>query len=262
MNRIIKISQNLLATYYAYMLEYQLETIAWALSNSLPFILMGTWIKAAKVGNFGLTQIDFIHYFLAAFLARQMNVVWVIWDFERELIEGKLSSRLLQPLDPVWHHLATHIAERLSRLPFIILLIGLFFLLYPQGFWIPSLGSFLLFLMISILAFLLRFLIQYTFALLTFWIERATAIEQLWYLFYLFLSGLIAPIEVFPELIHQIVLWTPFPYFVYFPAALLIDFPVNLGQGLLVMLIWGIIFFIVNRWLWRKGLQRYSGMGA
>lgn len=112
------------------------------------------------------------------------------------------------------------------------------------------------------MAFTLRFLTQYTLALFAFWTERASAIEQFWFLFYLFLSGMIAPLEVFPPIVHDIALWTPFPYLVHFPAAILIGIPVDIIGGLLMMLGWIVLFFIWNRWLWRQGLKQYSGMGA
>jgi ABC-2 type transport system permease protein len=49
---------------------------------------------------------------------------------------------------------------------------------------------------------------------------------------------------------------------VHFPASLLIGLPVSFGQGFLVMAGWGLLFFGLNRWLWRQGLKQYSGMGA
>jgi ABC-2 type transport system permease protein len=262
MKRPLKIAQALLTVYYAYMVEYRAELILWVLSGSLPLILMGVWIQAAQGGQFGLSPIDFTRYFLATFLVRQFSVVWVIWEFEREVVEGKLSFRLLQPLDPIWHHLFSHLSERVARLPFAIALVALFFLLYPASFWIPDLSQMLLFLLVAHLVFALRFLIQYTLALMAFWTERASALEEFWMLFYLFLSGLIAPLEVFPPIVKTIALYTPFPYLIDFPASILIGLPVNLGQGLLVMLGWSIFFGIINRWLWRKGLRQYSGMGA
>jgi ABC-2 type transport system permease protein len=140
--------------------------------------------------------------------------------------------------------------------------VGFFFLLYPEAIWLPSFGNVLLFVLVVVLAFVLRFLIQYTFALFAFWTERASAIEQFWFLFYLFLSGIIAPLEVFPPAVRQVALWTPFPYLIHFPAAILIGLPVDIVRGILVMLSWSVLFFICNRWLWRKGLKQYSGMGA
>ncbi|MGL5194320.1 MAG: ABC transporter permease [Chroococcales cyanobacterium] len=262
MRRLFRIAPTLLSVHYAHMLEYRAEIVLWALSGCLPFILMGLWLEASQTGGFALESVEFARYFLAAFVVRQFNVVWVVWEFEKEVVEGKLSMRLLQPLDPVWHHVAAHLAERGARLPFVGGLILIFFALYPDAFWLPNLGRFLLWIGVVLLGFILRFLIQYTFALLCFWIERANAIEQFWFLFYLFFSGMVAPLEVFPESVRQVVLWTPFPYMIHFPAALLVGLPVNVLPSLAIMCGWVAIFWIINRWLWRRGLRQYSGMGA
>ncbi len=260
--RIFKKALTFLSVYYAYMLEYRAELILWVLANSLPIILMGVWIQAAQEGRFNLSPVDFARYFLAVFLIRQITVVWVVWEFEREILEGKLSPRLLQPIDPVWHHIASHVSERAARLPFTLLLLVVFFLLYPQAFWLPSLANFLLFVLAAVLAFALRFVMQYSFAMLAFWTERASAVENFWFLFYLFLSGMIAPLEVFPPSVRAVVLCTPFPYMINFPASILVGLPVDLGRGFLLMLGWILLFLGLNRLLWRWGLKRYSGMGA
>lgn len=262
MNSGIRKAQAFLSVYYAHMLEYRAELFLWALSGSLPIILMGVWIKASQNGQFGLAPTDFARYFITVFLVRQFTTVWVIWEFEKEVVEGRLSPRLLQPIDPVWHHVARHLSERLARLPFALVLVGLFFLLYPQAIWLPSIGRVLLFALVLVLAFTLRFLIQYTFALFAFWTERASAIEQFWFLFFLFLSGMIAPLEVFPPQVRTVAQWTPFPYLIHFPASILIGLPVDIGRGILMMLGWSLLFLLWNRWLWRKGLKQYSGMGA
>lgn len=262
MVRFLKTAWTLLTVYYAYMVEYRAELILWVLSGSLPIILMGVWIQAAQGGQFGFSPTAFARYFLVVFLARQFTVVWVIWEFEKEVVEGRLSFRLLQPLDPFWHHFFSHLAERFARLPFVLLLVGLFFGLYPQAFWLPALPNLLLFLVALLAAFCLRFLIQYTIAMLAFWTERATAFEQAWFLLFLFLSGMVAPLDVFPSAVQDLVHWTPFPYLIYFPAALLLDLPFNPWQGFGVMAAWLLACWLLYRWLWHKGLRRYSGMGA
>lgn len=262
LTQTLKKATTLLSVYYAYMVEYRAELLLWVLSGTLPLILMGAWVEAAQNSQFGLSPLDFIRYFLAVFLVRQFTVVWVIWDFEREIVEGKLSFRLLQPLDPGWHHFATHFAERFARIPFALVLVALFFGLYPQALWVPSFSAALLFLLATFLAFVLRFMMQYTFAMFAFWIERANAIEQFWFLFYLFLSGLVAPIEIFPPALQAIVQWTPFPYMIHFPASLLIGTPTEPLKGFTITLVWIALFWLVNRWLWRRGLRHYSGMGA
>ncbi|MEO1764185.1 MAG: ABC-2 family transporter protein [Cyanobacteria bacterium J06629_18] len=262
MKKVIRKAVTLLTVYYAYMVEYRAELILWVLTGSLPIIMMGVWTQAAEGGQFGLSPTEFARYFLAVFLVRQLTVVWVIWEFEREVVEGKLSPRLLQPLDPVWYHVSGHLSERVARVPFAIFLIILFFALYPQAFWVPSFTQIILFSLASAMAFALRFVIQYTFAMFAFWTERAYALHDFWFLFYLFLSGTIAPLEVFPEQVRQIVLLTPFPYLINFPVSILIGLPTNMVRGFLITTGWFVLFLGINRIMWRQGLKKYSGMGA
>ncbi len=262
MKRTLRWLRTLLVVYYAHMVEYRAELLFWMLSGSLPIILMGAWIEAAQGDRFSLDALQFARYFISVFFVRQFTLVWVVWEFEKEVVQGKLSLRLLQPLDPGWHHFTSHIAERFARLPLVLVLLVLFFLLYPQAWWLPSWSQVALSAIAIALAFVLRFLFQYTTAMLAFWTERASAIEELFFLFYLFLSGYIAPLEVFPEAVRQIAVWTPFPYMLHFPAAILVGLPVDWGRGLAVIVAWSLLLFALNRWIWRRGLRQYSGMGA
>ena len=203
LQRFLRIIPTLLSVYYAYMLEYRAELMFWVLSGSFPLILMGLWQEAARSGQFDLNPDDIVRYFLAVFVVRQLTVVWVIWDFEREVLEGKLSPLLLQPLDPGWRHFSSHLAERLARLPFIVALIGLFLALYPVARQRPA---HIVWGLLAIgLAFCLRFLMQYTYAMAAFWVERATAVEQFSFLLYTFFSGMVAPLTLFPDGIREAV---------------------------------------------------------
>lgn len=255
-------AKTLVLAYYAQMLEYRAEIFLWALSSSFPIILMGVWIQASQNGNFDFSPQEFARYFFSIFFVRQFTSIWVIWEFEREVLEGTLSLRLLQPLDPVWHHVASHLAEKITRIPLIAIFCGLFIILYPDAAWTPEPSKLLLGVVAIALAFILRFAIQYSFAMLAFWTERASAVQQFWYLFYIFLSGAIAPLEVFPDTVRQVVEWTPFPYMMHFPAVLLMGHPIDFVRSVLIMIAWTIAFIALNRWLWRKGLKQYSGMGA
>jgi len=49
----------------------------------------GVWIEAAQGGQWlGPWTLP---YFLAVFIIRQSTVVWVIYEFEKEVVEGRLS---------------------------------------------------------------------------------------------------------------------------------------------------------------------------
>lgn len=264
-----------LSVYYAWMMEYRAEIFLWVFATALPLFMLGLWQKASSgdTNAFALSPEEFVRYFLAVFIVRQVTIVWVIYDFEYEVVTGRLTPFLLWPLDPAWRYIAGHISEQGTRAPFFLLLFGVCLWLYPEalrdtetgGWWRPDLGGWGLALLAIYGSFVMRFLLQYTIALFAFWVERVQAFDNLLMLPYYFLGGLIAPLEVFPPLARELTLYTPFPYMLYFPATLITgqtpDF-INIGRGFAVITGWVVVLFIVNRVVWRLGLKHYSGMGA
>src|SRR5688572_6381761 len=244
------------------MLEYRAEIYLWVLASVLPLILLGVWSQAAQGGAFRLTPVEFIRYFICVFVVRQFSFIWVIWEFEELVVSGNLSQQLLQPIDPVWRFLASHITERVVRLPIVLAIAGLCFVLYPEAFWLPKLAVLAAALLLLGLAFCARFALQYMMSMLSFFSERAASIEELWFVVHLFLSGLIAPLDVYPEAVRRVTELTPFPYLIYYPVNLLLGRGAPLPRAALVLLAWGGLGWLLQRYLWRRGLARYSAMGS
>ena len=150
----------------------------------------------------------------------------------------------------------------------MLLIAGLFFLLQPRAFSLPDPGRMLLGVLAVGLAFAINFLLQSLIAALCFWTERASALERLLYIPYLFLSGLVAPLETFPEPVRAWALRTPFPLLVAFPAQLLSGDPLpaslglTIGSGFAAMALWIGLLLPILVLLWRAGVRRYAAMGA
>ena len=270
MRATLRKANTLLSVQYAQMLEFRAEIFLWAISTLLPLIMMGPWMVAGRSGNFPMDSAAFARYFIAAFIVRQFSLTWVIYEFEYYVVTGRLSPFLLHPIDPVWRWVAAHLGEHLARLPFVIVLIGAALWLFPMALydtegvlWLPSPDRIVLAVGGIYAAFALRFLMQYTLSLLAFWFERVSSFDRLLMIPYYFLAGLVAPLEVMPERVQEIVLWTPFPYMVWFPARLLCGGGgVAPARGFAVVGCWIVGLYLLNRILWRKGLKHYSAMGA
>jgi ABC-2 type transport system permease protein len=261
----LRLARVLLGSQYAVMLEYRAEIALWALSGVLPFVMLGLWSELAASdpgAAAGLDPAQLGRYFLAAFVVRQFTVVWVVYSFEEDALAGRLAPQLLQPLPPLWRHVAAHLAEQVTRLPFVLVIVALFFALQPGSFWLPSPGRAAAGVLAIGLAFAINFLLQSCIACLCFWSERATALERLLFIPYVFLSGLVAPLQSFPPEVRRLAEWTPFPWILRFPAALLAGEPLAVGTGLLTMLAWIGLLTPVLLLLWRSGVRRYSAMGA
>ena len=259
---VLRIARALFSSQYALMLEYRAEIVLWALSGLLPLLMFSLWSNAPAGAASGLSPQAFARYFLAAFVVRQFTIVWVVYAFEEDNLLGRLSPYLLQPLPLVWRYVAAHLADQATRLPIVIIMVALFFLFVPSAIWIPSFGQFLIALLALQLGFWLNFLLHYAITLLCFWSERARALEKLVYMPYLFLSGLLAPLDLYPAWLRTFALHTPFAAMLYLPAQLLSGGPVDLIAGLLNAASWLFLLVPLNLWLWRAGVRRYAAMGA
>ncbi len=271
MRKQARLARVLLATQYAHMLEYRAEIALWALSGLVPLMMMALWIhQADTVGGLGgaggaaagLSRLDLARYFLSAFVVRQFTIAWVVFSFEEDALQGRLSPMLLQPLHPLWRYLSAHLAEQATRFPFVMGLMALFLLMVPWAFWIPPPGRLVQTVLATGLAFAVNFLVQSLIAVLCFWSERASALERLHTLAMLFLSGLMAPLEVFPPAVRQIARWTPFPWIIHFPARLLAGAEINVSEGFAALLGWLALLLPLTLLLWRAGVRRYAAMGA
>ena len=257
-----RVARALLGSQYALMLEYRAEIALWALSGVLPLIMLGVWSGSGAAAAAGLSAQQLSHYFLAAFVVRQFTVVWLIQVFEDDALQGRLSPFLLQPLSPLWRYLAAHFSEQASRIPFVAVMLLAVGLAAPGLLWLPSAGTLLLGILAIVAAFLLRFLLQVLVTTLCFWSERAAALDRLLMIPYLFLSGIVAPLDTFPPGVRRLALATPFPWMVDFPARLLAGEPVNVALGFGAIAAWCLLLLPIGHWLWRAGLRRYSAMGA
>ena len=261
-SRSLKIAYALLTSQYALMLEYRAEIVLWAISGLLPLIMLGVWTNSGVTGSIGFDYETISRYFISAFLVRQFTAVWVMVTFEEDHIEGKLSPYLLQPINPFWRYYSSHIAEQISRIPIVVIMMFLLFLFIPNSFWIPSIKTTISFVFVLFIAFTVRFVMHWMFSMLCFWSERASALERLLLIPYLFLSGLVAPLEAYPDNVRSFCMMTPFPYILAFPAKLLSGSDVQIINNFLILLLWGFLFAFLGHIFWQKGVYRYSGMGS
>ena len=191
-----------------------------------------------------LTQkpIDYARYFVAVFIVRQFTAVWMIYEFEWHVNEGRLSPMLLRPMNALWHYVSGHLGEQMADFRSSVIL-GLFFVLYPAA-------------LVAAFAGVgragdrgdlcgvkrMRFAMQFCFSMCNFWLKRASAIDQLTWLPYLFLSGMVIPLADMPARVRHVLYLTPFPYCIDFPGRILtrqLEWPrAEIFQGFAVMAAW------------------------
>jgi len=258
----LRIARALFISQYALMLEFRAEILLWALSGLMPLLMFSLWSGAPAGAAAGFSPQAFSRYFLAAFVVRQFTVVWVVYAFEEDNLLGRLSPLLLQPLPLIWRYAAAHLAEQATRFPFVLVMVAFFFWAVPEAVWIPSPTRLLLALLAAHLGFWLNFLLQHAITMLCFWSERASALERFLFMPYLFLSGMLAPLDLYPEAVRRFALLTPFPSMLYVPAQLASGGAIDALAAFRTVALWLAVLIPLNLLLWRAGVRRYAAMGG
>jgi len=246
-------------------IEYRLQVVIWILTIVLPLIMLAGWLSIAENGPVGsYDKTAFIAYYLAAFIVRNMTGMWFIWEMDSDMRLGSLSFRLLKPMDPIVHYMAVALSTR----PLRVLLLGpvcvAALLLIPGLNWAVDPLSLLLFATSLAGSWMILFLMQYTIGLLGFWITRTTSVNDAWFFMYSLTSGYLVPLDLFPPAVLRVVAVLPFRYAMSFPVELLMH-RLAIGailQGIAIQWVWIAVIYGIYRSVWKRGLRRYSAVGA
>ena len=122
----------------------------------------------------------------------------------------------------------------------------------------------LLFFPALLLAFALRFLLEWTLAQSAFWTTRVGAINQIYFVLMLFLSGQFAPMTLLPQPVQIAAYILPFRWIISFPIELISGrlTPNEALAGIGFQVAWLLISYVLFRMVWRSGVKVYTAVGA
>ena len=127
-----------------------------------------------------------------------------------------------------------------------------------------NLAALLVFPVSLVLTALLQFFISYAMAMLAFWLLEISTFIFILFAFEYLASGHLFPLDILPPMIRQILYLTPFPYQMYFPISIYLGKAagVELWRGLAIQFLWVIATYAFARFMWRRGIKRYSAFGG
>ncbi|MCC6312930.1 MAG: ABC-2 family transporter protein [Thermomicrobiales bacterium] len=254
-------------TTFADQVQYRGALAIWAINLILePVIYLAVWSTVAAsqggaVDGFGAR--DFAAYFIAAMVVNHASVTWIMWEFEFWIRQGTLSPRLLRPVHPIHQTIADNLTFKILNLIVVLPAAAVLALVFHANFTISP-WTLAAFVPALLLAAALRFAIEWTLALAAFWITRVGAINQLYFVVFLFLSGQMAPLALLPSPIATLAAWLPFYRMLGFPVELLLGHltPTEALWGIGAQAAWLAIFVVALNVLWARGVRQYSAVGA
>ncbi len=263
----VKLYTQQFKTTFATMLQYRASLFIWMISSVLePLIYLIVWSTVSRgsggsVGNY--TANDFAAYYIVLMLVNQFTFTWIMYEYEYRVRQGYLSMALVKPVHPIHSDIADNLSSKLITLPILLVVaVGLALIFHPTASF--SLWGVLAFIPALILAFLVRFLLEWTLALAAFWTTRVSAINQVYFVLILFLSGQIAPLTLFPRWLQIVANVLPFRWMLGFPVELVLGrlTPLQTVEGIAVQVAWVLISLGLVRLVWRAGVRVYSAVGA
>jgi ABC-2 type transport system permease protein len=100
--------------------------------------------------------------------------------------------------------------------------------------------------------------------MLAFWVlEVSTFIFILFALEYV-AGGHLFPIDILPPWLAQVLKFTPFPYQLFFPVSVYLGRVqgAELWQGLAIQAFWTFFFLLFARWVFSRGIRKYTAVGG
>jgi ABC-2 type transport system permease protein len=250
---------------WALSMEYRSQAILWMMTSLLMIIMLVVWLGVSEGGAVnGFTRGDFIAYYMIGWVVRTLTAVWSSWELDYQVRQGTLSPLLLRPIHPIWNEIAANLTEKIFRMSIVMPIVIVVLLTAPDARVNLSLASVAAFVPALIGAWLLVFLSDYLVGLLAFWTSQTGAFIMGFYGLRVLLSGIVAPLAMFPTDVQAILEWTPFPYMLNFPTAILTRGVTGseLWIGFGVQAFWVVVLVAAVRLGWRAAMRSYSAVGA
>ena len=255
-------------TTIAEQLQYRGALAIWMLGLVLePVIYLSVWSTVARSqgGDVdGFTAASFAAYFIVVMIVDHATFTWVIWQFEFWVREGNLSPLLLRPVHPVHREIAVNLTFKLLTLVVVVPVAAVLVVVFRPNFSGVEPWGVAAFVVALGLAIALRYAIEWTLALLAFWTTRVTAINKLYIVAFLFLSGQAVPIALLPGPARTLAEWLPFYRVLGFPVELLLGrlTPRDAAVGIAAQVVWIAVIWLAMERVWSRGVRQYSAVGA
>lgn len=218
----------------------------------------------SPIGAYTLAQM--VSYYLLVTVVDAITAVAEDdWQIAADIKDGAVSQFLLKPLDYLTYRLCLYLSGRVIYTSVALIPVA-FFLFFQREFLVAPAGplTWVLMPLSLLMAALLQFLIAYTVALLSFWVMDVSTFIFIQFAFEFLASGHLFPLDILPESLHRLLLWTPYPYLLYFPVGVYlgrIQGP-DLWQGFCLQAAWVVAAFLIARFTWSRGLRKYTAVGG
>ena len=214
----------------------------------------------------GYTLAQMTSYYLVVTIVDSLTAVTEDdWQIAADIKDGKISQFLLKPIDYLSYRLCLYGAGRVVFTLCALLPVGIFIAVQSKNFVLPAdFATYGWFGISLIMTALLQFFISYTMALLAFWVLEVSTFIFILYAFEYIAGGHLFPLDILPPAVLKVLHFTPFPYQLFFPVNIYLGRTTGsaLYQGLIIQACWVVAGYLLARFIWSRGIRKYSAVGG
>lgn len=247
---------------------YRLNFLLWRFRNIILILsIYYLWDTIFKnnVSVFGYTREKILTYVFLTLILRAFILGVRSIDVGGEISDGRLANYLLRPINYLGYWFTRDVADKLLNLIFSVFEVALLFILFKPAFYWQTDPAILILTLIAILiGVLMNFFLGSVTSYTTFWTPGNS--WGFWFVYFVVqdvLGGIMFPLNILPKLFYDLVMLTPFPYLMYFPANAYLGYFSNseLVFRILVGSFWIFILYILVRKMWDNGVKTFLAEG-
>lgn len=249
-------------------LVYRLNFALWRVRAVLQLLLVYfIWqsVFSNQTSVFGYSQLNIMTYILIASVVRAVVLSSRATDLMNHINEGSIVNFLVRPLDIIRFYFSRDLADKILNVAFVALEITLIIWLFKPAVSLQT-NLFILmqFSIALVLAILLNFFSSLLISMMSFWVENSWGPLFLMMIILEGLGGGLFPIDILPVKVFTFLMYTPFPYLLYFPAKIYLGVlnTSEILQGFGVLCVWVAIMFLIAKKTLSAGLRYYTAGGG
>jgi ABC-2 type transport system permease protein len=243
----------------------RLTVLLWSLASGIGLIkILAVWLASDTDIIGGFSRSELISYYIFIFILQQIIDWEAFWGLREEIMDGIVSSHLLKPFRYSLFVFIREFAYKIVNFSTQLLVtIVLVFSLKSYIHFNIDLAVFIKLIPIIIIGIGITFTINLIFGYITFFITESSYVWMFTGSIAFLLGGSALPLSFFPSALQGIIKLNPFRYTYSLPAELVFNklSPGDYAQGVIIGSLWLLILLIIMKFVWQKGLKKYTAFG-
>ena len=182
----------------------------------------------------------------------------------REIYEGTFTRYLLYPLSVFQYKTLTYLTYSLFYTFQLLILYTLYRGFIAEApFLLSDFRNLLTGVGLFVLAAMAYAMMAMMIEMIALWADNIWSLVVMLRFFTSFFGGGFIPLTFLPEWTQKMLIWTPFPYLVSLPARTIMGLTTfeEVAKGSIILMLWILVFMEGVKFIWRRGQNKYTGVG-